>query len=246
MLTGTSKVTLDIPPDRGDSFNLKLIVRYQCRFPGFGDMVISIYARGMGVREIRMHLGELWGIDVSPDLIPAGNQYSDGLGEVAEWQNCLWGACYTLVLFDTIGVKIRAEGFVRNKAVYITLGHPTGRNERHFGPLDRADQGRDFLAAGNEGVEGARTGRHPRCCPGRPEGFSRSDRRGVSRHHRPDLHRSSDPPFHRLRLLGGIARRSTKRSEPSAARRTPSKTARGRSCADQPVPVAISRMTTPP
>jgi putative transposase len=79
-----------------------------------------MYARGMTVREIRGHLEELYGIDVSPDLISAVTDAV--LDEVAEWQNRPLDASYPLVFFDALRVKIRDEGFVRNKAVYIALG----------------------------------------------------------------------------------------------------------------------------
>jgi len=79
-----------------------------------------MYARGMTVREIRGHLEELYGIDVSPDLISAVTDAV--LEQVAEWQNRPLDVCYPLVFFDAIRVKIRDEGFVRNKAVYIALG----------------------------------------------------------------------------------------------------------------------------
>jgi hypothetical protein len=74
----------------------------------------------MTVREIRGHLEELYGIDVSPDLI---STVTDAVLEaVTEWQGRPLDACYPLVFFDAIRVKIRDEGFVRNKAVYIALG----------------------------------------------------------------------------------------------------------------------------
>ncbi len=120
MLTGTSKVTLDIPRDRSGTFDPKLIAKYQRRFPEFDDKIISMYARGMTVREIRGHLEDLYGIDVSPDLISAVTDAV--LDEVNEWQNRPLDICYPLVFFDAIRVKIRDEGFVRNKAVYIALG----------------------------------------------------------------------------------------------------------------------------
>jgi putative transposase len=120
VLTGTSKMTLSLPRDRAGSFDPKLIAKYQRRFPDFDDKIISMYARGMTVREIRGHLEELYGIDVSPDLISAVTDAV--LEEVAEWQNRPLDACYPLVFFDAIRVKIRDEGFVRNKAVYIALG----------------------------------------------------------------------------------------------------------------------------
>jgi len=128
VLTGTSKVTLAVPRDRAGTFDPKLIAKYQRRFPDFDDKIISMYARGMTMREIRGHLEELYGIDVSPDLI---STITDAvLEEVAEWQNRPLDAGYPLVFFDAIRVKIRDEGFVRNKAVYIALGiQPDGVKE---------------------------------------------------------------------------------------------------------------------
>ena len=69
VLTGSSKVTLAVPRDRAGTFDPKLIAKYQRRFPDFDDKIVSMYARGMTVREIRGHLEELYGIDVAPDLI---------------------------------------------------------------------------------------------------------------------------------------------------------------------------------
>lgn len=120
VLTGTSKMTLSIPRDRAGAFDPKLIAKYQRRFPDFDAKIISMYARGMSVREIRGHLEELYGIDVSPDLISAVTDAV--LEEVAEWRNRPLDASFPLVFFDAIRVKIREEGFVRNKAVYIALG----------------------------------------------------------------------------------------------------------------------------
>ena len=85
VLTGTSKVTLSVPRDRAGTFDPKLIAKYQRRFPDFDEKIISMYARGMSVREIRGHLEELYGIDVSPDLISAVTDAV--LEEVGEWQN---------------------------------------------------------------------------------------------------------------------------------------------------------------
>ena len=128
VLTGTSKVTLDIPRDRSGTFDPQLIAKYQRRFPDFDEKIISMYARGMTVREIRGHLDEIYGLDVSPDLI---STVTDAvLEEVGEWQNRALDACYAIVFFDAIRVKIRDEGFVRNKAVYIALAVlPDGTRE---------------------------------------------------------------------------------------------------------------------
>lgn len=119
VLTGTSKMTLSIPRDRAGTFDPKLIAKYQRRFPDFDHKIISMYARGMTVREIQGHLEEIYGIEVSPDLISAVTNAV--LEEVGEWQNPPLELCYPLVFFDAIRFKIRDEGFVRNKAVYIAL-----------------------------------------------------------------------------------------------------------------------------
>src|ERR1700683_1067946 len=128
VLTGTSKMTLSVPRDRAGTFDPKLIAKYQRRFPEFDDKIISMYARGMTVREDRCPLEELYSIDVSPDLISAVTDAV--LDEVAEWQNRPLDLCYPLVFFDAIRVKVRDEGFVRNKAIYIALGVlPDGTKE---------------------------------------------------------------------------------------------------------------------
>lgn len=118
--TETSRIELEIPRDRQSTFDPQLIARYQRRFPGFDDKIISMYARGMSVREIVGHLRDLYDVDVSPDLISA---VADAvLEEVAAWQARPLEPVYPLVFFDALRVKIRDEGLVRNKALYIALG----------------------------------------------------------------------------------------------------------------------------
>jgi putative transposase len=128
VLTGTGKIALEIPRDRLSTFDPQLIAKYQRRFPGFDEKIVSMYARGMSVREIQGHLRELYGIDASPDLVSAVTDAV--LEEIAEWQNRPLEALYALIFFDAIRVKIRDEGTVRNKAVYVALGvQPNGTKE---------------------------------------------------------------------------------------------------------------------
>jgi putative transposase len=120
VLTETSKIDIKIPRDREGTFDPKLIQRYQRRFPGFDEKIVSMYARGMTVREIQGHLLDLYGLEVSPDLV---STITDAVLEtVGEWQNRPLEASYPLVFFDALRVKIRDEGLVRNKAVYVALG----------------------------------------------------------------------------------------------------------------------------
>ena len=201
VLTGTSKMTLLIPRDRSGTFDPKLIAKYQRRFPDFDTKVISMYARGMTVREIRGHLEELYGIDVSPDLISAVTDAV--LEQVAEWQNRPLDVCYPLVFFDAIRVKIRDEGFVRNKAVYIALGILADGTKEILGIWIEQTEGAKFwLRVMNELKTRGRPG-HPDRRRRRAEGLPRGHHRYLPADNGPNLHRAPDPSFHELRLLEG-------------------------------------------
>jgi putative transposase len=109
-----------VPRDRQARFDPQLIAKYQRRFPGFDEKIISMYARGMSTRQIVGHLRDLYGIEVSPDLISAVTDAV--LEEVAAWQARPLEPVYPLIFFDALRVKVRDEGLVRNKAVHIALG----------------------------------------------------------------------------------------------------------------------------
>ncbi|WP_287274971.1 IS256 family transposase, partial [Ralstonia sp.] len=128
VITPGGELALDIPRDRQATFEPQLVAKYQRRLPGFDDHVISMYARGMSVREIQGHLQELYGLQVSPDLISTITD--EVLDEVAQWQQRPLEATYAIVYFDALRLKIRDEGSVKNKAVYLALGiRGDGRKE---------------------------------------------------------------------------------------------------------------------
>jgi transposase-like protein len=120
VLTPGGGLELDIPRDRQATFEPQLVAKYQRRLPGFDDHVISMYARGMSVREIQGHLQQLYGLNVSPDLISTITD--EVLSEVEQWQQRPLEPMYPIVYFDALRLKIRDEGTVRNKAVYLALG----------------------------------------------------------------------------------------------------------------------------
>jgi putative transposase len=128
VLSENAAMDLSIPRDRRGTFEPQLIAKYQRRFPGFDDKIISMYARGMSVRDIQGHLRDLYGIEVSPQLI---STVTDAvLEEVGRWQSRPLDPLYALVFFDALRVKVRDEGTVRNKAVYLAIGvTPEGRKE---------------------------------------------------------------------------------------------------------------------
>ena len=128
VLTEDGEVQIEVPRDRAGTFEPKLIGKGQTRFDGFDDKIISLYARGMTVREIQGHLAELYGTEVSPDLI---SKVTDAvLDEVRDWQNRPLDPVYPVVFFDALRVKIRDEGTVKNKAIYVALGlNPSGEKD---------------------------------------------------------------------------------------------------------------------
>lgn len=109
----------EVPRDRHGSFEPQLIPKHQTRWAGFDDKIISLYARGMTVREIQSHLQEMYGAEVSPSLI---SSVTDAVSEeVKVWQARPLDAIYPIVYLDCIHVKVR-EGTVRVKAVYLAIG----------------------------------------------------------------------------------------------------------------------------
>ena len=111
---------IEVPRDRNGEFEPQLIKKRQTRFKGFDDKIISMYARGMTTRDIRDHLLELYGIEVSSDLI---SSVTDGIiEEVNEWRNRELDPLYPIIYLDAIVVKVRDEGHIKNKAVYLALG----------------------------------------------------------------------------------------------------------------------------
>lgn len=120
LLTEDGPLEIAVPRDRNGTFEPRLVPKGQRRLPGFDDKVLSLYARGMTVRDIQGHLAELYGTEVSPDLI---STVTDGvLEEVEEWQNRRLDPVWPIVFLDALVLKIRENGTVQNKAVYIALG----------------------------------------------------------------------------------------------------------------------------
>ncbi|MEE9391733.1 MAG: IS256 family transposase [Planctomycetota bacterium] len=130
--TEHGNIQVDIPRDRHGSFQPLIIPKHERHFKGFDDKIISMYARGMSVRDIRAHLEEIYNVDVSPDLI---SRATDGVvDELQTWRtrslepNYL--VVYLVVYLDALIVKIRDKGVVTNKSVCLAIGvGPDGRKE---------------------------------------------------------------------------------------------------------------------
>jgi putative transposase len=120
VLSESGKVQIEVPRDRAGSFEPQLIRKGQRRIDGMDEKILSMYARGMTAREIQAHLKELYATEISADLI---SSVTDAvLEEVKEWQNRPLEPLYPVIIFDALRVKIRDEGVVKNKAVYLAIG----------------------------------------------------------------------------------------------------------------------------
>lgn len=118
--TDVGSVRLEVPRDRAATFEPKIVAKGQTRLGGLSDKIVAMYARGMTVRDIRDQLAELYGVDVSPDLI---SRVTDEVaGELREWQSRPLDPVYPVVYLDALVVKVRDEGIVRNKAAHLAVG----------------------------------------------------------------------------------------------------------------------------
>lgn len=111
---------IEIPRDRHGEFEPQIIAKHQRRWTGFDDKIISLYARGLTVREIQAHLVEIYNTEVSPTLI---SSVTDAvLEEVGAWQTRPLDPIYPIVYLDCLHTKVRDSGSVRIKAVYLAIG----------------------------------------------------------------------------------------------------------------------------
>ncbi len=141
VITDRGPVRVEVPRDRDGSFEPILIPKHERRFTGFDERIIAMYARGMSVREIQAFLAESYGTEVSPDFISSVTD--EVMAEALSWQSRPLETMYPVVFFDALRVKIRDDGVVSNKAVYLALGI-------------QADGQRDVLGLWIEQTEGAK------------------------------------------------------------------------------------------
>lgn len=114
------EIELETPRDRQATFAPKIVAKGQTHFTGFDDKIISLYARGLSTREIQGHLEEIYGVEVSPTLI--SNVTEAVLDEVKAWQNRALEEVYPILYLDALMVKVRDNGHIQNKAIYVALG----------------------------------------------------------------------------------------------------------------------------
>lgn len=140
--TGDGPVPIRVPRDRDGDFEPHLVKKGQRRLDGFDEKVLSLYARGMSMRDIQGHLEELYGTSVSPDLI---STVTDAvMEEVRAWQNRPLESHYPIVYLDALQVKMRDAGHIRNKAVYLAIGVTLQGNKEPLGLWIAKTEGAKF------------------------------------------------------------------------------------------------------
>ena len=140
--TDTGPVEIRVPRDREGTFDPKLVKKHQRRLEGFDEKVIALYARGMTTRDIQQHLRELYGTDVSPELI---SRATDGvLEEFRAWQTRPLDPVYPIVYLDALYVSVREGGQVAKRAFYVALGVTVDGNRDVLGLWVAASEGAKF------------------------------------------------------------------------------------------------------
>jgi putative transposase len=139
------EITVETPRDRNSSFEPRILKKHQTRWDGFDDKIVSMYARGMSTREIQGHLQEMYGVEVSPGLI---SEVTDAvMEEVKAWQSRPLEPVYAIVYLDALYVKMRHEGRVENRAVYVAIGVDLEGRKDVLGLWTSGNEGAKFWLA---------------------------------------------------------------------------------------------------
>jgi putative transposase len=136
------EVEIAVPRDRNGSFEPKIVAKHQRRFTGFDDKILSMYARGMSTREIQGHLAEIYQVEVSASLI---SEVTDAvLEDVKVWQGRPLEHLYPVIFLDALMVKMRQDGRVENRAVYVAIGIDLEGQKDVLGLWTSANEGAKF------------------------------------------------------------------------------------------------------
>ena len=138
------EIEIATPRDREATFEPRIVQKGQTRLAGLDTKILSMYARGMTTRDIQGHLEEIYGVEVSPTLI--SNVTDAVLDEVRTWQARPLDAVYPIVFLDALVVKMREEGSVQNRAVYVAIGINMEGQKEVLGLWTSANEGAKYLA----------------------------------------------------------------------------------------------------
>jgi len=136
------EVEIAVPRDRQGSFEPQLVRKHQTRWDGLDEKIIALYSRGMTVRDIQAQLQEMYGVEVSPGLI---SEVTDAvLEEMKAWQSRPLENMYPVLYLDALMVKMRHEGRVENRAVFVAIGVDEEGQKDVLGLWSAANEGAKF------------------------------------------------------------------------------------------------------
>lgn len=140
--TSQGDIELNIPRDRQGEFEPQIIGRYQTRFDGIDEKILSLYSRGLSVRDIQAELSEIYGDAVSTGLI---SSVTDSVvDDVKSWQTRPLESLYPIVYLDCIVVKVREDKRIINKSVYLALGVDSDGQKELLGMWISRNEGAKF------------------------------------------------------------------------------------------------------
>ncbi len=138
----SGEMEIAVPRDRNGSFEPQVVRKHQTRWDGLDQQIIALYARGMTVRDIQAQLQEIYGVEVSAGLI--SEVTDEVLDEVKTWQNRPLENMYPVIFLDALMVKMRHDGRVENRAVYVAIGINEEGQKEVLGLWSSANEGAKF------------------------------------------------------------------------------------------------------
>jgi putative transposase len=142
--TTAGPVRIQVPRDRNSAFEPQIVAKGQRRLGQVDEMILSLYARGMTTRDIKAHLEEVYGAEVSPALV---SRVTDVVAdEITAWQTRPLDAFYAILYIDALVVKVRDGGAVDNKAAYLVTGVDIDGIKHVLGIWIAASEGARFWA----------------------------------------------------------------------------------------------------
>ena len=139
------EMEVEVPRDRNGTFEPQIVAKHQTRFKGFDSRILAMYARGMTTRDISQQLREDYAVDVSAGLI---SEVTEEVAELAKaWQSRPLENLYPILYLDALYVKMRNDGRVENRAVYVAIGIDMEGRKEVLGLWTSANEGAKFWLA---------------------------------------------------------------------------------------------------
>lgn len=142
LLTDAGSIPLDVPRDRNGTFDPRMVPKGERRLQGFNELVTALVARGLSVRDVQAHLQEIYGVEISPELV---SKITDAIiPELRAWQSRPLDPVYPILYLDALVVKVRNDHTVVNKAAHIALGVDIDGRRHVLGVWLQREEGAKF------------------------------------------------------------------------------------------------------